>query len=233
VARRIESHLLDGPAGKLEAQLEAPEDRPPNEAALICHPHPLFGGTMHNKVVYRVARALRRRGSVVLRFNFRGVNQSEGEHAGGAGEVEDTRAALAWMRSRYPEVPFALAGFSFGARVVAKLGCELDEASRVIVVGFPTRGSEIGHLAPCTVPKYFISSTNDEYAPRIEMEVLFDGIAQPKQMIWIEAEDHFFGGALDQLEESVLNLGLVVHRQPQGPLGPAGSSQADKFRNLA
>jgi alpha/beta superfamily hydrolase len=210
VARRIESHALDGPAGTLEALLEEPEHRPPDEAALVCHPHPLFGGTMHNKVVYRLARALRRRGSVVLRFNFRGVNRSEGSHAGGVGEVEDARAALAWLRSRYPELPYALAGFSFGARVIARLGCELAEAARLMVVGFPAHGGNIQHLASCTVPKFFISSTHDEFAPRREMEALYAKVADPKQMIWIEAEDHFFSGALDPLEQCVLNLGLVV-----------------------
>ena len=212
MARRIESYLLDGPAGKLEALLEEPEDRPPDEAALLCHPHPLYGGTMHNKVVYRTARALRRRGSVVLRFNFRGVNRSEGLHAEGVGEVEDARAALDWLRERYPGLPYALAGFSFGARVVSKLGCETAGAARLIAIGFPTQGSDVRPLASCTVPKYFISSTHDQFAPRNEMETLYAGIAEPKQMIWIEAEDHFFRGALDELEETVLNLRLVVHR---------------------
>lgn len=210
MARRIESYLLDGPAGKLEALLEEPEDRPPDEAALLCHPHPLFGGTMHNKVVYRAARALRRRGSVVLRFNFRGVNRSEGLHAEGVGEVEDARAALDWLRERYPDLPYALAGFSFGARVVASLGCQTAGASRLIAIGFPMRGSDVQSLRSCAVPKVFISSTHDEFAPRIEMEALYREIAEPKQMIWIEAEDHFFGGALDNLEEIVLKLRLVV-----------------------
>jgi uncharacterized protein len=212
VARRIESYLLDGPAGKLEALLEEPEERLPDEAALLCHPHPLYGGTMHNKVVYRAARALRRRGSVVLRFNFRGVNRSEGQHADGVGEVEDARTALGWLRVRYPDLPYALAGFSFGARVVASLGCETAGASRLIAVGFPTRGSDVRPLATCDIPKYFISSTHDEFAPRNEMEALYAGIAEPKQMIWIDAEDHFFRAGLDKLEESVLNLGSVVRR---------------------
>lgn len=212
MARRIESYLLDGPAGKLEALLEEPEDRPPDEAALLCHPHPLFGGSMHNKVVYRAARALRRRGSVVLRFNFRGVNLSEGQHAEGVGEIEDARAALRWLRERYPRLPYALAGFSFGARVVASLGCETAGASRLIALGFPSRGSNVRSLGSCAVPKYFISSTHDEFAPRNEMEALYTEISEPKQMIWIEAEDHFFRNGLDELEESVLNLGLVVRR---------------------
>ena len=116
--RRIERHLLDGPAGKLEALLDAPEDAVPRAIAVVCHPHPLFGGTMHNKVVYRVARALRNSGYVVLRFNFRGVGKSEGRHDLGVGEIADARAALDWLRSRYPGLPYTLAGFSFGSRVI-------------------------------------------------------------------------------------------------------------------
>src|ERR1035438_5628012 len=103
--RRIESHFIPGPAGRLEALLEEPEDRDPIEACLVCHPHPLYGGTMHNKVVYRIARGLRRSGRVVLRFNFRGVNLSEGRHDDGPGEVEDARAALEFLRERYPDLP--------------------------------------------------------------------------------------------------------------------------------
>jgi len=205
VARRIESHLLDGPAGKLEALLEPPEDCEPIEACLVCHPHPLFGGTMHNKVVYRIARGLRRRGSVVLRFNFRGVGRSEGEHAEGVGEIEDARAALEWLRHRYPDLPYSLAGFSFGSRVILQLGCELQGAARLIAVGFPAK-SETSYLASCTVPKFFVTSTGDQYAPRNQMETLYAAFAEPKKMIWIEAADHFFAGALDRLEETIFSL---------------------------
>ena len=205
--RRIEAQLLDGPAGKLEALLEEPDDRPPGEACVVCHPHPLFGGTMHNKVVYRIARALRRRGSVVLRFNFRGVGLSQGEHAEGVGEIEDARAAVGWLRGRYPGLPCSLAGFSFGSRVILELGCALGDALRLVAVGFPTRAGEAPYLASCQVPKFFITSTADQYAPRAEMEMLYAKMAGPKHMIWIEAEDHFFSGALDRLEEVVFGLG--------------------------
>jgi len=207
VARRIESHLLDGPAGKLEAQLEEPEDAPPTEAALVCHPHPLYGGTMHNKVVYRIARALRRRGSVVLRFNFRGVGRSQGQHAHGEGEIEDARAALDWLRARYPDLPYSLAGFSFGSQVILRLGCLLGDPARLIAVGFPTKTASAEFLNTCAVPKVFIASTHDEHAPRPQMETLYTKIAEPKQLIWIEAGDHFFEGALDRLEETVAGLG--------------------------
>src|SRR5438132_6608511 len=113
--RRIESLRVEGPAGKLECLVEEPEDREPREAFLVCHPHPQGGGTMHNKVVYRMARGLRRAGAVVLRFNYRGVNLSEGKYDQGIGEMEDARAALEYLRSRYPDLPFSLGGFSFGA----------------------------------------------------------------------------------------------------------------------
>lgn len=206
MARRIESLLIDGPAGRLEALLEEPEEGEPREACLVCHPHPLFGGTMHNKVVYRIARGMRRAGAVVLRFNFRGVNRSEGEHAQGIGEVDDARAALAFLRERYPALPYSLAGFSFGSRVILKLGCELGDAVRLIAVGFPTRRSTFDYLAHCRVPKFFVQSTNDEHGPRNEIEAVFEWVAEPKRIAFIDAGDHFFAGALEELEEAIALL---------------------------
>jgi alpha/beta superfamily hydrolase len=204
--RRIETHLLAGPAGQVEAILEAPEDARPRALALVCHPHPLFGGTMHNKVVYRVARALRNSGYVVLRFNFRGVGKSEGRHDLGVGEIEDARAALDWLRGRHPGLPYTLAGFSFGSRVILSLGCALPDAERLIALGFPAKRDPVGVLAQCTVPKVFIQSTHDEYGPPPEMEALYAQVADPKRLIWVEAEDHFFAGGLDELEGQVAGL---------------------------
>src|ERR1043165_7540221 len=114
--RKIESLFLAGAAGRLECLLEEPDEAAVG-AALVCHPHPQHGGTMHNKVVYRLARGLRRTGAVSLRFNYRGVNRSEGVYDEGLGEIEDARAALAYLRSRYPELPYVIAGFSFGSRI--------------------------------------------------------------------------------------------------------------------
>ena len=203
MGRRIESYLIDGPAGQLEALLEEPEEQAPIEVCLVCHPHPLGGGTMHNKVVHRMARALRLSGRVVLRFNFRGVGKSAGEHAHGVGELEDARAALAWLRARYPHLPCALAGFSFGSRVIVKLGCEIPEVTKLIAVGFPTTRGPFSFLSDCTVPKVFISSTNDEFAPLRQLEDWFANFAEPKRMVWIEAQDHFFAGNLEGLEAAI------------------------------
>jgi alpha/beta superfamily hydrolase len=207
--RRIESLFIDGPAGRLEALLEEPEDQEPRHAILVCHPHPLHGGTMHNKVVYRIARGLRRAGAVVLRFNYRGVNLSAGEYDKGIGETEDARAALALLRSRYPALPFSLAGFSFGSRVILKLGCETPGPSRLIAVGFPANLSDSQTLGQCSVPRAFVVSTHDEFCSVPSMEAYFAALEEPKELIWIEAPNHFFSGALDEFEDAIYRIGAT------------------------
>ncbi len=201
--RRIESLFIDGPAGRLEALLEEPENGTPREVALVCHPHPQHGGTMHNKVVYRVARGLRHAGAVVLRFNYRGVNLSHGGYDDGAGEIEDARAALTYLRLRYPDLPWTIAGFSFGSRIALKL---CAGARRVIPVGFPTRYADAELLTSCAIPKIFVQSTNDQFGPLAELEPIFASVPEPKQLITIEARDHFFAGGLEQLESAIQQL---------------------------
>lgn len=202
----MESLFINGPAGRLEALLEEPGDRDPVEAALVCHPHPQYGGTMHNKVVYRIARGLRRAGAVVLRFNYRGVNLSEGKYDQGIGEVEDARSVLSLLRSRYPELPFTLAGFSFGSRIVLKLGCQRIGARRVIAVGFPTTERDRSFLAGCTVPRVFVQSSDDEFGPLAEWKPLIESLPEPKQMVIVPAGSHFFDGALEDLEDAIAGL---------------------------
>jgi alpha/beta superfamily hydrolase len=207
--RRIESHWIAGPAGGLEALLEEPDHTEPRLCAVVCHPHPLYGGTLHNKVVYRLARGLRRAGVVVLRFNFRGVGRSQGEHGHLEGEIEDARAALDWVRPRYPDLPFALAGFSFGSRVITRLGCEVGGARFLLAAGFPTRMGPAAYLSDCASPKIFVQSTHDEFAPQSDFEQIYAGFAEPKHVDWVEAQDHFFGGALDTLEEIVMQRAIA------------------------
>ena len=207
MARRIETLFLAGPAGRLEAVIEEPEDAAPREAVVVCHPHPQHGGTMHNKVVYRIARGMRKAGAVVLRFNYRGVNMSEGQYDKGIGELEDARAALGFLRSRYPGLPFSLAGFSFGSRIILRLGCELAGATRLLAVGFPASMPDSAGLGQCEIPRIFIQSTQDEFCAIPAMESYFAALPEPKQLIWVEAGDHFFAGALDKLEETVIQIG--------------------------
>ena len=205
--RRIESYLLEGAAGKLESLLEEPES-PATGICLVCHPHPLYGGTMRNKVVHRIARAVRRAGSVVLRFNFRGVGSSEGVHDDGVGELEDARRLMEWLRARYPGLPYSVAGFSFGSRIALRLGCSLPGTQRVIAVGFPTKKGEFDYLKTCAVSKIFVHSTIDEYGPREELETRYREFAEPKQIHWIEGGDHFFRDDPDGLEEKIYQLSV-------------------------
>lgn len=202
--RKIETLFLPGPAGRLEALLEEPEDSAPKEAALVCHPHPQHGGTMHNKVVYRIARGLRSTGAVVLRFNYRGVNLSEGKYDDGEGELEDARVALDYLRERYPDLPFTVAGFSFGSRIALRLGCGI--ARRVIAVGFPAAYKDKASLDTCTTPRVFIQSTHDQFGSVEQIKSIVAALPEPKQLLLVEAQDHFFAGALEVLEETVKTL---------------------------
>jgi hypothetical protein len=159
-------------------------------------------------VVYRIARGLRKSGAVVLRFNYRGVNLSEGEYGHGVGEMEDARASLAWLRERYPDLPYSLAGFSFGSRIVLQIACGDPAAQRVIAVGFPTTYKNRDYLENCRSRKIFIQSTHDEHGPMDDLERMFATLPEPKQLLWVQAEDHFFKGALDDFERVIISLGL-------------------------
>ena len=208
--RKIESHMIAGPAGRIEALLEEPEEGEPRFAALVCHPHPQHGGTMHNKVVYRMARGLRGAGGVVLRFNYRGVNLSDGVYDQGLGETADARACLNWLVQRYPTLPYVVSGFSFGSRIAQKIGCAAGDARRVIVVGFPTRYLREESFEECAAPRVFVQSTNDEHGPRTVLEPFVKQLGKRTGMIWIEARDHFFAGALDELDRVMGSIGETI-----------------------
>lgn len=205
MARKLESTLLAGPAGRLEALLEEPESGGQIErVVVICHPHPQFGGTMHNKVVYRMARAARTMGAAVLRFNYRGVGRSSGVYDGGRGEQDDLRAAIRYMRDRYPGKAVLIGGFSFGARVALKVGCGEAGVDRVVSIGTPFDHGDWSYLAKCSCPKYFVHSSNDQYGSVDAVDRVFALAAEPKQIAWVEACDHFFADALDELEDRLI-----------------------------
>jgi len=207
----IRSLFLEGPAGRLEALLNAGSERAAY-AAVVCHPHPLFGGTLHNKVVFHTMKALNAFGFPVLRFNFRGTGLSQGEHDRGAGEVDDVRAALDWMDREF-HLPLIFAGFSFGAAVGLQLACSYDRIEAVIGVGTPVapvtadteepRVYEFNFLRECTKPKLFVSGARDQFGPRAKLEALVASVPEPKRLVLIEGADHFFEGRLRELREAI------------------------------
>ena len=204
MARKIQSMHVAGPAGRLEALLEEPEHPSRiRRAAVVCHPHPQFGGTMHNKVVFRIARAARTEGAAVLRFNYRGVGSSAGTYDAGRGEQDDLRAAMRYMQERHPGIPLVAAGFSFGSRVSLRVSCSDPGVERVIAVGTPVERGDFAYLSRCKCPKHFVQSTRDEYGSRPAMERMFQSCAEPRKISWIDASDHFFSDALDSLEAGV------------------------------
>lgn len=202
----IRSLFLDGPAGRLEALLNAGAENAMH-AALVCHPHPLFGGTLHNKVVFHTMKALNSFGFPVLRFNFRGAGLSQGEHDDGRGEVDDVRIALDWLDREF-HLPLIFAGFSFGAAVGLRAACPDARVKAAIALGLPVapindRSYEYGFLQMCAKPKLFVSGDRDQFGPRTQLEQLVESVHEPKKLILIEGADHFFEGRLRELRETI------------------------------
>jgi alpha/beta superfamily hydrolase len=187
---------LRGPAGMLEALLNVGDDDA-RYCAVVCHPHPPSGGTMHTKVVYHAAKALSHFGVPVLRFNFRGVGRSEGVHDNGPGEIEDVRAALDWLEQKYSK-PILLAGFSFGANISFRAGCGDPRVVGLVGIGMPVeaggRRYSYEFMEQCTAPKLFLTGAEDPFAPRALMEEVFRNAPGETQMQWIDGAEHFFMG---------------------------------------
>jgi len=203
---------LRGPAGRLEALLNTGRDDAPY-AALVCHPHPFGGGTMHNKVVYHAMKAFASFGLPVLRFNFRGVGLSEGKHDEGYGEQDDVKAALDWLEQNRAR-PILFAGFSFGSNVGLRACCGDARVKGLIGLGVPVRAEgrnySYGFLPKCSAPKLFISGDHDQYGPREVMGGVFESAPEPKRLVWIAGADHFFQGTadspgpkLDQMQQEI------------------------------
>jgi len=195
--------FLEGPAGRLEAILWTPPAAAPSLAAVVCHPHPLFGGTMHNKVVYQAAKSLDALGIPVLRFNFRGAGLSEGVHDRGRGEQADVRAALDFLVSGFPGVPLLLAGFSFGSWVGIRVGCEDSRVARLIGLGIPVNSTDFSFLRQCNKPKLFVHGSNDEHGAIEKVKALIPTLTGENHLVVVEDADHFFTGKLDQLDHAI------------------------------
>jgi hypothetical protein len=201
----IRSFFIPGPAGRLEALLNAGAPDA-THAALICHPHPLYGGTMHNKVVFHCMKALNGFGFPVLRFNFRGAGLSAGRHDQGRGEVDDVRAALQWLETEFP-LPIIFAGFSFGASTGLRAACPDPRVVALISLGTPIRvegrSYQYRHLQECAKPKLFISGGGDEFAPRAQLERVVASVPEPKRLVLLDAADHFLDGHLAEMRRAI------------------------------
>lgn len=187
---------LYGPEGKLEAILNGGR-ADARFAALVCHPHPLGGGTMHNKVVYHAMKVFSGLGLPVLRFNFRGVGLSEGVFDHGRGELDDAKAALEWLATK-AGLPILLAGFSFGSYVGMQAACGDARVKGVIGLGVPYRAEGRSYsyefLEHCTQPKLFINGSEDQFGPPSAVEPMLERAMEPKQIVLIEGAEHFFQG---------------------------------------
>jgi alpha/beta superfamily hydrolase len=204
-SHHIHNFFLEGPAGRLEAILWTPSAAaaPPPLAAVVCHPHPLFGGTMHNKVVYQSAKSLDALGIPVLRFNFRGAGLSDGVHDRGRGEQGDVRAALDSLAPGFPGVPLLLVGFSFGSWVGMRVGCEDSRVSHLIGLGIPVNSTDFSFLRQCHKPKLFVHGSNDEHGAIEKVKALIPMLPGENRLVVVEGADHFFAGKLDQLDRAI------------------------------
>ncbi len=207
----IRSLFLEGSAGQLEALLNAGVDGA-THAGLVCHPHPLFGGTLHNKVVFHTMKALNSFGFPVLRFNFRGTGLSHGEHDYGRALELDVRAALDWLDAEF-HLPLIFAGFSFGAAVGLRAAAPDSRVRALIGVGTPVAPVAAGAETPrvytfeflreCVKPKLFVSGGRDQFGPQAKLEELVASVPEPKKLVVIEGADHFFEGRLGELRAAI------------------------------
>ena len=201
----IRTFFLEGPAGRLEAVLNAgaPEAK---YAALVCHPHPLYGGTLHNKVVYNAMKALHGFGFPVLRFNFRGAGLSEGRHDHGGGEVDDVRAALDWLNSEF-HLPLIFCGFSFGAATGMRAACPDARVRAIISLGTPAEVDDrlyrYSFLRECTNPKLFISGDRDQLLRRRSCKKFSRRRRSREKMVFVEGAEHFFEKKLELMQVAI------------------------------
>ena len=191
---------LYGRAGRLEALYRDLQD--PAGIAVVCHPHPLGGGTLHNKVVFRAARGLEAANVATLRFNFRGVGASGGRHEEGEGELDDVNAAIEWAKKKLPGKKLIVGGFSFGAWVSSRAACELPEVDAVFLIGTPVNKYDFGYLRHCERPMLFVHGTQDEHGDVAKLEKLIPQVRNAESVL-ITGADHFFTKQLEALEETM------------------------------
>jgi alpha/beta superfamily hydrolase len=200
--------FLDGPAGRLEAMLTMPRgDAAPTGACLVCHPHPLYGGAMSNKVVHALAAAANKAGLAALRFNFRGVGRSAGTYDEARGETDDAVAAAAWLARSFPERPPVLGGFSFGAYVSLKAAAAVHPAAQ-LSISIPF-GRYVDQLAPPPhpgCPWLAVHSRDDDVVAIAETRTELQRYQPPPQLVELDGAGHFYHGRIGELQDIVLGF---------------------------
>ena len=202
-AARLLPLELRGPAGKIEALFQERHGLEPPCVVLVCHPHPLYGGTLHNKVTHRLASTLYARGAAVLRFNFRGVGKSEGTHDHGRGELQDSLALLDWLRRRHPAAEAWVAGFSFGSWVASRVAASEGAVKRLLLVAPPVHTQTFDEMRGCPVRKLVIQGTADEVCKPENLARVFPTWADPKRLEMVEGASHFFDRKLAELGTAI------------------------------
>jgi alpha/beta superfamily hydrolase len=199
--------------GQLEAILKEPRQGSLKGVALVLHPHPLGGGTMHNKVVFRAAAALNDAGLTVLRINFRGVGQSTGVHDEGRGEREDVRAGLDYLSQQYPGLRITLCGFSFGCRVGLEVGIQDPRVSFLIGIGTPLDKYDFSFVAQSRKPLLLVHGEHDEFGNVEQLRALVNELESsvPVQLVVIPGAGHFFEGHLDELKRAITDWVTDLH----------------------
>ena len=198
-----QSVLIDGPAGRLEARVEDPAPgSSPRVVGVVCHPHPLFGGTLQNKVVHTLARTLQELAAPTVRFNFRGVGASEGVHDDGRGEVDDALAVIAWARARWECEPLWLAGFSFGA-AVALHACATARPAALVTVAPPVKRVPIELATAPACPWLIVQGDRDDLVDCRDVADWARPYMPPARLSVIAGAEHFFHGRLHDLRTAV------------------------------
>lgn len=202
-ASRLLPLVLDGPAGPLEALLQEHDAHDHALTAVVCHPHPLFGGTMHNKVAHRVASTLHGFGAAVLRFNFRGVGKSAGTFDRGEGELADARVALDFLRERYPDARRWVAGFSFGSWVASRLAAGAPDVERLVMIAPPVHTQTFEEMRTYAVPKLVVQGLADDICRPENLAKVWPEWAEPKRLMKVDEASHFFDRHLQDLAEAL------------------------------
>jgi alpha/beta superfamily hydrolase len=196
---------IAGPAGRLEALLDAP-DGAPRAAAVFAHPHPLYGGTLHTKAVFQASKALARIGVAVLRFNFRGVGTSAGAFDGGPGELDDYRAALEFVAQRYPGAPLWACGFSFGSWIAWNVALDDERVPMMLGIGLPVNHFDFSPAKDSDKAKFLIHGERDEVASVRDIRKFYGELREPKELAVIEGADHLFDGKTTEVGEAIEDL---------------------------